>query len=82
MKEKKLLLTYTTKNYYNVAPICPPYSPPSQDWPIQKPTLYASTVQVWFPPYDCSTDTIQNKNEAQATEKKPVMCFCTQLTKK
>ena len=37
MKEKKLLLTYTTKNYYNVAPICPPYSPPSQHWPIQSP---------------------------------------------
>lgn len=37
MKVKKLLLTHTTKNYYNVAPICPPYSPPSQHWPIQSP---------------------------------------------
>jgi len=81
MKEKKLLLTYTTKNYYNVAPICPPYSPPSQHWPIQSPPYMLVLYKFGYPPYDYSTDTIY-KNEAQATEKKPVMCFCTQLTKK
>ena len=50
--------------------------------PVNTGPPYMLVLQKFgYPPYDYSTDTIY-KNEAQATEKKPVMCFCTQLTKK